>query len=123
MRISDWSSDVCSSDLTLAITRHQRIAIQRIAGNPTGESGDALRMRSRLLRERADIDITIGRDQIRRGRQRDDTADTGQAGVTIVQLLNALHAGRTEQIADLYRDDHHIPVAQIRTEEGRGGKG
>src|SRR3546814_10885795 len=31
MRISDWSSDVCSSDLADGIERHRRLAIERAA--------------------------------------------------------------------------------------------
>src|SRR3546814_14660917 len=34
MRISDWSSDVCSSDLILqrGLPRHQRIGLEQVAG-------------------------------------------------------------------------------------------
>src|SRR3546814_1912082 len=33
MRISDWSSDVCSSDLTTTVDRHRRAALQARHGD------------------------------------------------------------------------------------------
>src|SRR3546814_11757367 len=65
MRISDWSSDVCSSDLPAAVTavaridtllpHHARFGGERaVAVEPQVEHGDD------LVRARAGIDLTIG---------------------------------------------------------------
>src|SRR3546814_3374242 len=62
MRISDWSSDVCSSDLGVARDR-QQVAVGAIIGPGVGEIGDQRkphRARRRLGRQRA-IAFGLGR--------------------------------------------------------------
>src|SRR3546814_14545973 len=38
MRISDWSSDVCSSDLTSSITLSAELGYAKVNGGPTGSN-------------------------------------------------------------------------------------
>src|SRR3546814_5613178 len=45
MRISDWSSDVCSSDLFPPQSRRHRSAVRRPRGGPSTENPDEWRQR------------------------------------------------------------------------------
>src|SRR3546814_6401499 len=67
MRISDWSSDVCSSDLHFAMALIERLAVIRVHAQPYFRASAAahlrepVRIRERLSRE-AD-DVGLARDQ------------------------------------------------------------
>src|SRR3546814_19210589 len=56
MRISDWSSDVCSSDLRRADQRRHPIGARRAAGGRITEHLDAVAARLALLINAADQD-------------------------------------------------------------------
>src|SRR3546814_21136231 len=62
MRISDWSSDVCSSDLNLARRRPVRSAEQRLAGM-IGKKKPGARSRHRIVE--GDRPKTVGIEKIR----------------------------------------------------------
>src|SRR3546814_13263887 len=49
MRISDWSSDVCSSDLDVAMSAEQGEAYQKLASSLTQQLKEALRKRDTTL--------------------------------------------------------------------------
>src|SRR3546814_12784954 len=61
MRISDWSSDVCSSDLNLARRRPVRSAEQRLAGM-IGKQKPGARSRHRIVE--GDRPQTVGIEKI-----------------------------------------------------------
>src|SRR3546814_3684429 len=53
MRISDWSSDVCSSDLLLEVARRGIPTIKGLAGDDAGATGDlGIFVGVRLLQDR-----------------------------------------------------------------------
>src|SRR3546814_9119839 len=81
MRISDWSSDVCSSDLDLAIAALQRVDVEPFAGdhilNEEG-LGECAVGRDRLSIERLQLlheaglaveEQSIGLDTLERGQE------------------------------------------------------
>src|SRR3546814_9318956 len=53
MRISDWSSDVCSSDLGFALSGELRLAVERAPAQRAGERGDGQRRIEAAAVERA----------------------------------------------------------------------
>src|SRR3546814_12942634 len=136
MRISDWSSDVCSSDLERRLVEIERLVKPQIdrarhaafdlIGGLRLEHVDALqRLRGQILEvERPagggeDLASVGGRRDIRKAAN----LDTRQLVVAIVGNLDAGHAlergggGGIGQLADILRDDRRTEVRR----EGKGG--
>src|SRR3546814_3003135 len=110
MRISDWSSDVCSSDLGYAIDIHPR-------GKGVGTEGEtgerhiptiALPLDHHLVR----VDIAgVGQHLFRRN----DIVEVGVAMFVIVEVIEGTARSAAAAIVDL---EHHIAVIdEIRSEE------
>src|SRR3546814_10451190 len=66
MRISDWSSDVCSSDLARPLARPERRARPRLAaaGQPTALVADAAREREAHRAPQAEIGRASCRERV-----------------------------------------------------------
>src|SRR3546814_5839730 len=111
MRISDWSSDVCSSDLGYAIDIHPR-------GKGVGTEGEtgerhiptiALPLDHHLVR----VDIAgVGQHLFRRN----DIVEVGVAMFVIVEVIEGTARSAAAAIVDL---EHHIAVIDeiLRSEE------
>src|SRR3546814_13460947 len=84
MRISDWSSDVCSSDLPFVVVAEEEAALELAAD--AAQRGGGEHALGRAARSHIDVDIGFGvgrRDDARDvavGDQRDAAADRTQLG-------------------------------------------
>src|SRR3546814_5267593 len=84
MRISDWSSDVCSSDLPFVVVAEEEAALELAAD--AAQRGGGEHAPGRAARSHIDVDIGFGvgrRDDARDvaiGDQRDAAADRTQLG-------------------------------------------
>src|SRR3546814_16654509 len=56
MRISDWSSDVCSSDLPVALRQAQSLPSRRRGANGLGEGSRALPCHLEIIAARSDLE-------------------------------------------------------------------
>src|SRR3546814_6065333 len=111
MRISDWSSDVCSSDLILQQFTLDIGAVEREV--PAQHPRPPARADFR-----GPCALRVERDERRELRQLDEAGEFDRAAVVAIEL----HAGRRlEQQAELGREGVEIGAA-IRSEERRVGK-
>src|SRR3546814_3730130 len=107
MRISDWSSDVCSSDLT------PRGWILDLRSNPGGLLDEAVGI-SDLFLERGEI-------VSQRGRTKGDIeryfAEPGDAagGAPVIVLIDAGSASASEIVAGALQDQHRAVVMGERS--------
>src|SRR3546814_9136982 len=74
MRISDWSSDVCSSDLPVAPRQAQSLPSRRRGANGLGEGSRALPCHLEIIAARSDLEP----DAPRIADQRPDVGMIGQ---------------------------------------------
>src|SRR3546814_4336408 len=116
MRISDWSSDVCSSDLDIALTELIRQAGQRLAGTAAGldriaevletERFDQVIPRAEALRRAHGLDLRSGGDQHGIG-----------VAVLRAQVAQYLQPGAVAQVDVEQKQVHRLALQQF--ERGR----
>src|SRR3546814_12772301 len=130
MRISDWSSDVCSSDLRaanlvrqlLAFSRQQTL-IPRVL-DVTEMLADLSHLLRRLIGETVTLELVHGRDL------KPVKADPGQLEQVLINLVvnarDAMPSGgvirmRTSQVPTVKVLCQGEEASRTRTEESRGG--
>src|SRR3546814_11783876 len=107
MRISDWSSDVCSSDLLSSLVAEQLVVAE-------GQRGFRVASISAAdLLDLTDARVLLEREAVRRAIERADASSRAQ-------IMSAFH--RLDRVEAGLHDQHRITGEWDRSEERRVGK-
>src|SRR3546814_14630683 len=115
MRISDWSSDVCSSDLS-CVRRHARCgAARRTGGRRAGAAGAGSARQAARLGDAADVSRIwrLGQSAVREDRFACGRQDGGAQEMNATMASIQMSSG-DEVIANLETAAHLLPEAPSR---------